>query len=149
MITFFCFCFLGLYLWHMEVPRLGAQLELQLPVCTTATAARDPRCICSLHHSSCQGRILKPLSKAREWTHILVDTSQVCYHQATAGTPRIPFNDWVLDHVSQKQSLKWGYLFWWLLGPLRRQEEQRKNRVSELEVTKGMSLPESAPPSLL
>ena len=23
-----CFCFLGLYLWRMEVPRLGVELEL-------------------------------------------------------------------------------------------------------------------------
>ena len=29
--SFFFSCFLGLYLWHMEVPRLGAELELQLP----------------------------------------------------------------------------------------------------------------------
>ena len=26
-----------LHLWHMEVPRLGVEFELQLPVCTTAT----------------------------------------------------------------------------------------------------------------
>ena len=28
--------FLGLHLWHMEVPRLGVQLELQLPANVTA-----------------------------------------------------------------------------------------------------------------
>ena len=28
---FFVFAFLGLHLWHMEVPRLVVQLELQLP----------------------------------------------------------------------------------------------------------------------
>ena len=27
---FFVFCFLGPHPWHMEVPRLGVQLELQL-----------------------------------------------------------------------------------------------------------------------
>ena len=32
---FFCFCFLGLHLKHMEVPRLRVQLELQLPAYTT------------------------------------------------------------------------------------------------------------------
>ena len=26
----FVFCFLGLYSWHMEVPKLGAESELQL-----------------------------------------------------------------------------------------------------------------------
>ena len=32
------FGFLGSYLRHMEVPRLGVKLELQLPAYTTATA---------------------------------------------------------------------------------------------------------------
>jgi len=39
---FFFFCFLGLYPRHMEVPRLGVQLGLQLLVYTTATAMQDP-----------------------------------------------------------------------------------------------------------
>ena len=33
---------LELHLWHMEVPRLGIELELQLPAYTTATATPDP-----------------------------------------------------------------------------------------------------------
>ena len=37
----FCF-FLKLHLWHMEVPRLGAELELQLPATARATAMPDP-----------------------------------------------------------------------------------------------------------
>ena len=35
---FFFSCFLGPYPKHMEVPRLGVQLELQLPANATATA---------------------------------------------------------------------------------------------------------------
>ena len=31
---FFPFCFLGLHLQHMEVPRLGAESKLQLPAYT-------------------------------------------------------------------------------------------------------------------
>ena len=42
-IYIFGFWFLGLHLWHMEVPRLGAELELQLPAYTTATATPDPQ----------------------------------------------------------------------------------------------------------
>ena len=34
----FFFVFLRLYLWHMEVPRLGVTSELQLLAYTTATA---------------------------------------------------------------------------------------------------------------
>ena len=44
--------FLGPLLRHMEVPRLGGELELQLPAYTTATATQDPILICDLHHSS-------------------------------------------------------------------------------------------------
>ena len=40
--------FLGLHLWHMEVPRLGVTLELQLPAYTTATATRALSCVYEL-----------------------------------------------------------------------------------------------------
>ena len=50
------------FLWpplqHMEVPRLGVESELQLPVYTTATAMWDPSCACDLHHSLQQHQIL-------------------------------------------------------------------------------------------
>ena len=48
----FSFVFLGLYLQHMEVPRLGVESELQLLAYTTATATQDPTRICDLYHSS-------------------------------------------------------------------------------------------------
>ena len=35
------FFFLWLHLLHMEVPRLGVELELQLLACTTATGTLD------------------------------------------------------------------------------------------------------------
>ena len=43
------FFFLGLQVWHMEVPCLGIKLELQLPAFTTATAMQDLSCVCDLH----------------------------------------------------------------------------------------------------
>ena len=57
----------GPYLEHMEVPRLGVESELQL-------------------------QAYDPLSRARDWTLVLMDTSQVCYHRATMGTPLMSFN---------------------------------------------------------
>ena len=36
-------------MWHMEAPRLGIQLELQLLASVTATAMPNPSCICDLH----------------------------------------------------------------------------------------------------
>ena len=80
-------CFLGPHLWHMEIPRLRVELELQLPAYTTDTAMRDPSC--DLHHSSWQHQILNPLSKARDQTCIFMNTSQVRYCWATTGTPKI------------------------------------------------------------
>ena len=34
--------FLGPHLWHMEVPKLGIESELQLPAYATAIATQDP-----------------------------------------------------------------------------------------------------------
>jgi len=70
---FFFLVFLGLHLWHMEVPRLGVELELQRLPYTTATATQDPYCLCSLHHSSWECWILNPLSKVRDQTCTLMD----------------------------------------------------------------------------
>ena len=57
------FFFFLLFRAHLEVPRLGAESELQLPAYTTATATPDPSRICDLHYSSGQRRILYPLSE--------------------------------------------------------------------------------------
>ena len=51
-----------------------------------------PKHVCNLYHSSWQHWILNPLSKARNQTHILIDTSRVHYHWATMGTPGSFFN---------------------------------------------------------
>ena len=70
---FVLFCFLGLHLQHMKVPRLGVVSELQLQAYTTATATQDLSWVCDLHHlhrRSKQHRILTPPSEARDWTHI-------------------------------------------------------------------------------
>ena len=62
----------------MDVPRLGVELELQLLAYATATATLDLSTICNLNYSWWQPQILNPLNKARDQTHILIDTSQVC-----------------------------------------------------------------------
>ena len=45
----FCFVFLGPHLWHMKVPRLGVESELQLLAYTTVTATLDTSYVCHLH----------------------------------------------------------------------------------------------------
>ena len=58
---FFFLVFLGPNPRHMEVPRLGAESELQLQAYTTATATPD--------HGNARSLIL---SKARDWTRNLM-----------------------------------------------------------------------------
>ena len=84
---FFFLVFSGLCLWHMEVPKLGVELELQLLAYATATATPDPRLVCDVHHSSWQHQILNPLSEARNWTCVLMDASQIRFCWAMMGTP--------------------------------------------------------------
>ena len=85
----FClFFFLGPHTWHMEVPRLGVESELQLSAYAIATATPDPSCIRYLHHSSWHPQILDPLSKSRNGTCILMDTRQIRFCCTTMGTPQ-------------------------------------------------------------
>ena len=94
MSVFFSFVLLGPPLRHMEVPRLGVELELQLLACTTATAMQNlSRCVCNLHHSSRQRQIPDPLSKARTSTCILLDTGWIPFRCAMTGTPYT----WILE----------------------------------------------------
>ena len=86
---FFSFFFLlfGLHPRYMEVPRLRVKSELQLPAYTTAIAMQNPSLICDLHHKSQQCQIPNPLCKGRDQTCTLMDTSQICFHCSTMGTP--------------------------------------------------------------
>ena len=51
-------------------------MELQLPGYTTATGTWNSNQICDLKHSSWQCQ-MDPLSEARDWTSILIDTSWI------------------------------------------------------------------------
>ena len=62
---------------HMEVSRLEVESELHLLAYATATATRDPSCICDLHHSSRQRWIVNPLSKGRDRTCNLMVPSRM------------------------------------------------------------------------
>ena len=69
------FSFLGLHPQHMEVLRLGVESELQLPACATATAMPDLSHVGNIHCSLWQHQVLNTLSRARNWTHILSETT--------------------------------------------------------------------------
>ena len=63
---------------------IGAEAE----ACAIATTMPDPSCICGLHCNSRQCQILNPVSKVRDRTHILMDTSWIHYRWATLETPK-------------------------------------------------------------
>ena len=98
-IYFLFFYFLGPHPQPMEVPRLGVQSELLAFTAATATSNLDPSCVCDLHHSSRQCRILNPLSEARDWTLNITVPSQICFRCPTMGTPR-------LKHYFKGQSIQ-------------------------------------------
>ena len=86
-VVVFVFVFWGPCLQHMEVPRLGVELELQLPAYATATATPDPSCLYDLQHRSWRCQILNPLRGTRDRTHILMDVAGLLTCWATMGTP--------------------------------------------------------------
>ena len=71
---------------------LGVELELHFLVTATAIATPDSSRVWDLHHSSRQHWILNSLSRVRDRTLSLKDTSQVHFHWATAGTLLMCFN---------------------------------------------------------
>ena len=69
------------------IPAAYGSSQARGPVRATAANLWDLNLVCDLHQSSWQRWILSPLSKARDWTWVLMDTSQVRYHWAMTGTP--------------------------------------------------------------
>ena len=65
LIFFYFFAFLGSHPWHMEVPSLGVESELQPPAYATAIEKPDPSCVFDLHHNSQQCQILNPLRQGQ------------------------------------------------------------------------------------
>ena len=70
------------------------------PTYTTATVTWDPSCMCEVHYSSRQHQIPNPLSEARDRSHVLMDTSWICFCCPTMGLPtskilnsNIPYSD--------------------------------------------------------
>ena len=93
------FClFLGPLLWHMELPRLGVELELQLPAYTTDIATQDLLHVFDFNHSSQQRQVLNPLSKTRDRTCILMDISWV--HKPLSHSENSP--KWLLEGFFQQ-----------------------------------------------
>ena len=85
---FFCFCRATSAAYGNSQARV--KLELQLPAYIIAPATRDPSHICNLHNSSLQRQFLNPLTKIRDRTYNLTDTSQVCNLLSHNGNSILP-----------------------------------------------------------
>ena len=88
---FFFFVFVFLLFRATPIAHGSSQatssMELQLLAYTIATPVQDLSHVFDLNYRSQQHWILNPLSKARDWTHILMDTSRTHFRWATTGTP--------------------------------------------------------------
>ena len=89
LVLVFVFCLLGPHQQCVEVPRLEVKWKLYPLAYTTALAMPDLSHICDLHHSSQPHWIFNPLSKAKDQTCVLMDASQIHFHGAMMGTPRM------------------------------------------------------------
>ena len=103
---FFSFVFLGPHPWHMEVPGLGVELEFQLPDYTTATTTPDLSHVCNLTPAHGNTGSFNPLSKARDQTHVLMDTSRARHCWTTMGTSSI-FNKYPVIHGQKSVVTHW------------------------------------------
>ena len=81
-ISFLSFLF---FLFFSPRPVVFGSSQARGQITATAGARRDPDHDCDPHHSSRQCQI--PLSEARDRICILMDTSQICFHWTTRGTP--------------------------------------------------------------
>ena len=76
-LSFFLFCFLGAHSGHMEVPRLGVELELQLSAYTTQQQLEIPAVSATYTTAHSNAGSFNPLSEARDPTYVFMDPSQV------------------------------------------------------------------------
>ena len=94
--VFFFFFFLWPHLWHVEVPMLGSNWSYSCQSMATAAAMYDPSCIFDLRYSSRQHQICNPLSRDRDQTCILMDTSWVLNLLSHNGN----FHIWIIFRCS-------------------------------------------------
>ena len=105
----FFFFFFGLFkgstrsIWR--VPGQRSNQSCKLLAYVRATATPDPSHVCDLHHSLRQGRILNPLSEARDQTCNLMIPRWICFHCYMMGTPiQLLFMDYIFSTIKSDWS---------------------------------------------
>ena len=86
---FFCFCFCFCFgLFGAVLAAHGrSQARGRIPAIATGPRHSHSNTASELCHSSWQCQFPGPLNEARDWTHILRDTSWIHFHCATMGIP--------------------------------------------------------------
>ena len=83
----------------MEVPRLGVELELQLPAYTSATATPDLSHIWDLHHAHSNAGSLPHWARPGIEPSVLMDTSQIDFRTPEYVGLISGIVDWVKDQA--------------------------------------------------
>ena len=81
------FFFLGIYPQQYGGSHARGPIRATAPSLCHTIATPDLSHVCNVSHSLQQRWILNPLSKARDWTHIIMDTSQDLNPMSHNGTP--------------------------------------------------------------
>ena len=97
---FFFICFLGPHPWHMEVPRLGTEWELQLLAYTTATATQGSKPRYRPTPQLTAMPILNPLSEARNRTCNLMVASQIRFCCTSGNSQELLMKDGIKHSFS-------------------------------------------------
>jgi len=87
--SFFFLVFLGLHLWHMEVPRLGFKSELQLPAYTTAHSNTG-----SLTHWARPG-----IKSVSSWILVRFVTTELWWELPFSSFLSVQFSDINYTHI--------------------------------------------------
>ena len=85
------FLLLGPHMQHLEVPRLWVEQELHLLAYTKPQQHRILATSVTYTAVHSNAGLFVPLSKAKDESCVLMDTSQVRYHSAMVGTPTCTF----------------------------------------------------------
>ena len=94
---FIFYLFIYLFLLFRAAPVAYGSSQARARIGAIVASLRHGRCnegskLClQPHHSSLQCCILNPLSRAMDWTRVLMDISRVCFHWGTMGTPTHAF----------------------------------------------------------
>ena len=92
---FLFFCFLGPHTAHKSSQARGHIGVVAFSLCHSHRTAKTEPCLWPTPKLTA---MLNPLSKARDWTCVLMNTSQILLRWATTGTPKLRIWVWQISN---------------------------------------------------